>query len=108
MKNALFFFGQKAFVNKHISFKSWMTGFLLSSSMLIPEHDLASTVLHGSHSTVVLLAVKCLKRPRCCKERRLISGRLAVLEAFRHPHFVRYYTNNITSDEDEISLVMEA
>ena len=102
------FLEQKAFVNKHNTFISTMMSKLLPSSMLIPEHDLASTVLHGSHSTVVLLAVKCLKRPRCCKERRLIAGRLAVLEALRHPHIVRYYTNNVMSEDKEISLVMEA
>jgi len=81
---------------------------LLSSPMLLPEQDLGTTVLHGSHSTVVLLAVKCLKRPRCINERNNIAARLATLQALRHPHVVRYYMNNLQSEEEDISLVMEA
>ena len=38
---------------------------------------------------------------------KLDSIQLSKLEELRHPHVVRYYVNSLTSDADDISIVME-
>jgi len=80
----------------------------LPPSIRVAQQLTEAAVLHGAHSSVVLLAVKCLKRPRSEEQRNLMACRLAKLEELRHPHVVRYYLNSLDSDADEISIVMEA
>ena len=84
-----------------------MTNFL-APSMRIAQQLSNTTTLVGAHSTVVLLAVKCLKRPRTDLQRSCMASRLSTLEKLRHPHVVRYYVNSLDSGDDDISIVMEA
>ena len=80
----------------------------LSASMRVAQQLSDSTTLVGAHSSVVLLAVKCLKRPRTALQRTFMAARLSKLEKLRHPHVVRYYVNSLDSGDDDISVVMEA
>jgi serine/threonine protein kinase len=80
----------------------------LPPSIRVAQQLTEAAVLHGSHSSVVLLAVKCLKRPRSEEQRNRMARRLAKLEELRHPHVVRYYLNSLGSDSEDISIVMEA
>ena len=38
----------------------------------------------------------------------MMASRLSKLEELWHPHVIRYYVNSLTSDEDDILIVMEA
>jgi len=80
----------------------------LPPSIRVAQHLSDSTMLVGAHSSVVLLAVKCLKRPRSELQRSMMASRLAKLEELQHPHVVRYYVNSLGSDDDDISIIMEA
>jgi len=80
----------------------------LPPSIRVAQQLTESAVLHGAHSSVVLLAVKCLKRPLSEMQQSLMASRLSKLEELRHPHVVRYYLNSLGSNADEISIVMEA
>ena len=65
-------------------------------------------MLEGAHSTVVLLTVKCLKRPRTELQHSMMTTGLLKLEELRHPHIVQYYLNSLESDEVDITVIMEA
>jgi len=80
----------------------------LSPSLRVAQHLSDSAMLEGAHATVVLLAVKCLKRPRSEQQRSLMADWLSKLEQLRHPHVVRYHLNSLESDEANITVIMEA
>jgi len=81
---------------------------ILSPSMRVGQQLSECAMLEGAHSTVVLLAVKCLKRPRTELQRTRMTARLLTLEKLRHPHIVRYYINSLDSNEVAITVIMEA